>query len=41
MADENQAQQVTIKDLKKVEASKRLAEYNRRKREELAQMKVL
>ena len=30
--------QVTIKDLKKVAASKKLAEYNRRKREELAQV---
>ena len=33
-------QQVTTKDPKKIEAGKRLAEYNRRKREELAQMKV-
>ena len=32
MAEENQ---VTTKDPKKVEAGKRLAEYNRRKREEL------
>ena len=29
-----------MKDPKKVEAGKRLAEYNRRKREELAQTKV-
>ena len=40
MAGENQVQQVTAKDPKKVEAGKRLAEDNRRKREELAQMKV-
>ena len=35
-----QVQQVMTKDPKKVEVSKRLAEYNRRKREELAQMKT-
>ena len=31
----NQVQQVTMKSPKKVEVDKRLAEYNRRKREEL------
>ena len=36
MAEENQ---VTTKDPKKVEAGKRLAEYNRRKREELKAQK--
>ena len=36
MAEENQ---VTTKDPKKVEASKRLAEYNHRKREELKEQK--
>ena len=36
MAEENQ---VTTKDPKKVEASRRLAEYNRRKREELKEQK--
>ena len=35
MAEENQIQQVTTKDPKKVESGKRLAEYNHRKREEL------
>ena len=40
MAEENQVQQVTMKDPQKVEVGKRLAEYNRRKREELAQMKA-
>ena len=35
MAEENQIQQVTTKDPKKVEVGKRLAEYNCRKREEL------
>ena len=35
MAEQAQLQQVRTKDLKKVEAGKRLAEYNRRKREEL------
>ena len=35
MAEENQIQQVTMKDPKKVETGKRLAEYNHRKREEL------
>ena len=35
MAEENQVQPVTTKNPKKVEAGKRLAEYNRRKREEL------
>ena len=36
MAGQTQLQQVTTKDLKKVEVGKRLAEYNWRKREELA-----
>ena len=35
-----QVQQVTMKDPKEVEQGRRLAEHNRRKREELAQMKV-
>ena len=35
-----QIQQATMKDPKKVKAGKRLAEHNRRKREELAQMKA-
>ena len=35
MTEENQIQQVMTKDPKKVEAGKRLAEYNHRKREEL------
>ena len=35
MAEENQIQQVTMKDPKKVEAGKRLAESSHRKREEL------
>ena len=35
-----QVQQVTMKDPKKVEQDKRLAEHNRRKREELAEMKA-
>ena len=39
MAEENQIQQVTTKDPKKVEAGKRLADYNRRKREELKAQK--
>ena len=39
MAEENQIQQVTAKDPKKVEAGKRLVEYNRRKREELKAQK--
>ena len=34
--EQTQLQQVMMKDSKKVEAGKRLAEYNRRKREELA-----
>ena len=34
-ARENQVQQVTTKDPKKVEVGKRLAKYNRKKREEL------
>ena len=36
MAEQTQLQQVMMKDLKKVEVGKRLTEYNRRKREELA-----
>ena len=39
MAEQNQVQHVTTKEPKKAKASMRLAEYNRRKREELAQMK--
>ena len=39
MAEENQIQQVMTKDTKKVEAGKRLAEYNHRKREELKAQK--
>ena len=39
MAEQTQLQQVTMKDPKKVEQGKRLAEYNRRKREELSQLK--
>ena len=39
MAEENQVQQVTTKDPKKVEAGKRLAEYNRKRREELKAQK--
>ena len=39
MAEKNQIQQVTTKDPKKVEAGKRLVEYNRRKREELKAQK--
>ena len=35
MAEQIQTQQVTMKDPKKVERGKRLAEHNRRKREEL------
>ena len=36
MAEQTQLQQVTTKDLKKVAVDKRLAEYNQKKREELA-----
>ena len=36
MGEQTQVQQVTMKDSKKVEMGKRLAEYNRRKREKLA-----
>ena len=36
MAEQTQLQQVTMKDPKKVEVGKRLAEYNHRKTEELA-----
>ena len=39
MAEENQIQQVMTKDPKKIEVGKRLAEYNRRKREELKAQK--
>ena len=39
MAEQIQVQQVTTKDPKKVEVGKRLAEYNRRKREELKEQK--
>ena len=38
MPERTQLQQVTTKDPKKVEAAKRLAEWNRRKREEHAQL---
>ena len=38
MAEQTQLQQETMKDLKKVEAGKRLTEYNHRMREELAQL---
>ena len=40
MAEQTQIQQVTTKDpkKKKVEQGKKLAEHNRRKREELAQL---
>ena len=40
MAEQTHVRQVTTNDPKTIEAGKRLAEYNRRKREELAQMKV-
>ena len=36
MTEQIQLQQVTTKDPKKVEAGKRLTEYNHRKREEMA-----
>ena len=39
MTQENQIQQVTTKDPKKVKVGKRMAEYNRRKREELKAQK--
>ena len=38
MAEQTQVQQVTMEDPKKVEAVKTLAEWNRRKKEENAQM---
>ena len=38
MTEQTQLQQVTTEDPKKVEAGKRLAEWNRRKREENAQL---
>ena len=38
MAEQNQIHQVTTKDPKKVEAGKRLAEYNHMKREERAKL---
>ena len=37
---ENQVQHITTKDPKKVEAGKRLAKYNRKKREELKVQKL-
>ena len=37
---ENQVQQVTTKDPKKVEAGKRLAKYDRKKREEMKVQKL-
>ena len=40
MAEQTQIQQVTTKDPEKIKVGKRLVEYNRRKREELAQMKT-
>ena len=40
MAEQTQIQQVTMKDPKKEELGKRLAEYNHRKREKLVQMKT-
>ena len=39
MAEQIQVQQVTTKDPKKVEVGKRLADYNRKKREELKAQK--
>ena len=36
MSEQTQVQQVTTKDMKKVEAGKRLAEWNHKKTEELA-----
>ena len=38
MAEQNQVQQVTMKDPKKVEQGRRLAEWNCRKREENVQL---
>ena len=38
MAEQTQIQQVTLKDPKRVEAGKRLAKHNRRKRKEHAQL---
>ena len=38
MTEQTQIQQVTMKNPKKFEAGKRLAEHNRRKREEHAQL---
>ena len=40
MAEENQVQQVTTKNPKKVEAGKKMAEHNRRGREELKTLKI-
>ena len=37
---ENQVQQVTMKDPKKVEVGKRLTKYNHKKREELKMQKL-
>ena len=41
MAEQTQLQQSTTKDPKKVEVGKRLVEWNRRKREEHAQLTKL
>ena len=38
MTEQTQVQQVTLKDHRKVEAGKRLAEYNRREREEIVRL---
>ena len=40
MSEQTQLQQVTTKDPRKVEAGKRLAEWNHRKKEELAQKSI-
>ena len=40
MAEENQIQQVTTKDPKKVEAGKKMAEHNHIRREELKALKA-
>ena len=39
MSEQTQIQQVTTKDPKRVEAGNRLADWNRRQREELAKLK--
>ena len=41
MTEQTQSQQVTMKDLNKVEVGKKLAEYNRRKRKELAKVQKI